>query len=96
MDTPALPVPTKPPSRQTLGFLASTGACALTTGITWPFHTVLDPVNTVMLFLLTVVLVEIWLQRGAQHPGGTVTVEPSELVAQRHEHNLFCGPLYGC
>lgn len=64
MDTPTLSATTTPPLQHRFGFLLSTGACALTTAITWPFHTVLDPVNTVMLFLLTVVLVATRWGRG--------------------------------
>jgi two-component system sensor histidine kinase KdpD len=39
-------------------------ACALTTALTLPLHDWLDPVNTVMLFLLTVVLIATRLGRG--------------------------------
>lgn len=64
MDTPTLTAANRPPSSLRFGFLLSTGACALTTAITWPFHTILDPANTVMLFLLTVVLVATRWGRG--------------------------------
>lgn len=64
MEMPSLTATTKPPPLLRFGFLWSTGACALTTAITWPFHTILDPANTVMLFLLTVVLVATRWGRG--------------------------------
>ncbi len=46
-----------------LRHLLALAACALTTAVAWPLHGVLDPANTVMLFLLTVVLVAAFLGR---------------------------------
>lgn len=46
------------------GHAKAVAACGLTTALTWPIHDVLDPVNTVMLFLLTVVLVATRWGRG--------------------------------
>jgi two-component system sensor histidine kinase KdpD len=44
--------------------LMAAAVCGLTTAITLPLHHWLDPVNTVMLFLLTVVLIATQLGRG--------------------------------
>jgi two-component system sensor histidine kinase KdpD len=46
------------------GYALAGGACSLTTALTLPLHDWLDPVNTVMLFLLTVVLTAARLGRG--------------------------------
>lgn len=46
------------------GHAKAVAACGLTTALTWPIHDILDPVNTVMLFLLTVVLVATRWGRG--------------------------------
>ncbi|MES2089637.1 MAG: DUF4118 domain-containing protein, partial [Pseudomonadota bacterium] len=47
-----------------LGYLLAMAACGLTTALTLPLHDWLDPVNTVMLFLLTVVLIATRWGRG--------------------------------
>lgn len=61
----ALPAPTSEmPQSGWTRYLLGTLACGLTTAVTWPVHSVLDPVNTVMLFLLTVVLVATRWGRG--------------------------------
>jgi two-component system sensor histidine kinase KdpD len=44
--------------------LMATAACGLTTAVSLPLHDWLDPVNTVMLFLLTVVIIATQLGRG--------------------------------
>jgi two-component system sensor histidine kinase KdpD len=46
------------------GYALACAACSLTTALTLPLHDWLDPVNTVMLFLLTVVLTAARLGRG--------------------------------
>jgi len=46
------------------GYVLACTACSLTTALTLPLHDWLDPVNTVMLFLLTVVLTAARLGRG--------------------------------
>jgi two-component system sensor histidine kinase KdpD len=46
------------------GHVLAALACALTTAITLPLHNQLEPVNTVMLYLLTVVVVAARLGRG--------------------------------
>jgi two-component system sensor histidine kinase KdpD len=45
-------------------YVVATLACGLTTALTIPLHDWLEPVNTVMLFLLTVVLIAARLGRG--------------------------------
>ena len=64
MDTRTAFAQAKPSSIDWRGHFWSTLACALTTAVTWPLHAILDPVNTVMLFLLTVALVATRLGRG--------------------------------
>lgn len=58
--------PLTPPARHATWFeyLLAIAACGLTTALTIPLHDWLEPVNTVMLFLLTVVLVATRLGRG--------------------------------
>lgn len=61
----ASPATLAPASRKGgIQYLWSAAACGLTTVLTWPVHNALDPVNTVMLFLLTVVLVAARWGRG--------------------------------
>lgn len=63
--SPALTPDTVPATpAKGIRYAGSALACGLTTALTWPVHNVLDPVNTVMLFLLTVVLVATRWGRG--------------------------------
>lgn len=64
MDTLHSTAQSHPTTTDWKGYCWSTVACGMTTGITWPFHVILDPVNTVMLFLLTVALIATRLGRG--------------------------------
>ncbi|MGQ0597742.1 DUF4118 domain-containing protein [Aquabacterium sp.] len=64
MSTPISPL-TSPARHATWPeYLLAIAACGLTTAITIPLHDWLEPVNTVMLFLLTVVLIATRLGRG--------------------------------
>ncbi|WP_374256351.1 DUF4118 domain-containing protein [Aquabacterium sp.] len=60
--------PTPAVSAHTLGpalrYVLAALACGLTTVLTMPLHDWLEPVNAVMLFLLTVVMTATWLGRG--------------------------------
>ena len=56
------PSPKRSPSTP-LRHLLALAACALTAAVAWPLHGTLDLANTVMLFLLTVVLVAAFLGR---------------------------------
>ena len=62
-DASAFPVAHAAPAPRA-GHVKAVAACGLTTALTWPIHDILDPVNTVMLFLLTVVLVATRWGRG--------------------------------
>ena len=57
-----MPAPTRTLSTP-LRHLLALAACVLTAAVAWPLHGTLDLANTVMLFLLTVVLVAAFLGR---------------------------------
>lgn len=64
MPRPPAPAPTPLASKRRWHYPLAAAACGATTLLTMPLHDWLEPVNAVMLFLLTVVLVAARLGRG--------------------------------